>query len=166
MSVPSVVPHAVPQVVPHVVPYGQPGFMQAYGAVWSCGDAAHLGNYFNPQGVYIESSYGDSYAGREQVGRFSRFMHAFSKEVKIEYLSHCGTAELFALEWLWSGVATGPIRLHGKVHAPTNRSYSVPGVAICKADAQGLILLHRDYYDLATLMRQIGIDGAAAGGSA
>ena len=44
-------------------------------------------------------------------------MHAFSRDLKIEYLSHCGDARGFALEWVWSGVATGPIRIAGVVSA-------------------------------------------------
>lgn len=142
---------------PTIVPYGQPGFLQSYGAVWSCGDPVLLGQFFTEDGRYIESAYGDTYTGRAEVGRFMRFMHAFSDHVLIDYTSHCGTAERFALEWVWSGVATGPIRIQGKVHAPTNRPYRVEGVAMCSASPEGLLTLHRDYYDLGTLLRQIGI---------
>jgi hypothetical protein len=99
-----------------IVGYGQEGFMQAYGAVWSSGDAELLGCYFAEDGEYVESSYGHTYTGRAEIGRFSRFMHAFSDQVKIEYTSHCGTRERFALEWLWSGVASGAIRIGDKVY--------------------------------------------------
>ncbi len=142
---------------PQVIPYGQPGFIAAYGAVWSSGDSALLGTYFSEDGCYVESSYNDRYEGREQIGRFSRFMHAFSREVKIEYLSHCGDASLFTLEWLWSGVATGPIRIDGVVYPATHKAYAIAGAAVCRANAQGEITYHRDYYDLLTLMRQLGI---------
>jgi steroid delta-isomerase-like uncharacterized protein len=140
-----------------IVGYGQDRFMEAYGAVWSSGDAELLGRYFTEDAQYVESSYGNTYTGRVEIGRFSRFMHAFSDKVKIEYTSHCGTREQFALEWMWSGVATGPIRIGDKVHPATNKPYAVPGVAICRADRDGLITLHRDYYDVMTLLRQIGI---------
>lgn len=144
---------------PLIVPYGEDGFLQAYGDVWSHGDAELLGRYFSEDGAYVESSYGDTYSGRAEIGRFMRFMHAFSDEVRIDYTSHCGTREQFALEWVWSGIATGPIRIHGKVYPPSHKPYRVPGAAICRARADGLLTYHRDYYDLLTLMRQIGIAG-------
>lgn len=142
-----------------IVPYGQDGFLEAYGAVWSHGDADLLGRYFTADAAYVESSYGHTYTGRAQIGRFMRFMHAFSAEVRIDYISHCGTHAGFALEWVWSGIASGPIRIGDKVHPPTHKPYRVPGVALCRASADGLLTYHRDYYDLLTLMRQIGIAG-------
>lgn len=142
---------------PNVIPYGHPGFLAAYGAVWSSGDGALLASYFSVDGSYVESSYNHSYDGREQIARFSRFMHAFSRDVKIEYVSHCGDTELFALEWVWSGIATGPIRIDGVVYPASNTRYEIPGAAICRANEHGEITYHRDYYDLLTLMRQLGI---------
>lgn len=132
----------------NVIPYGHPGFLAAYGAVWSSGDNALLASYFSEDGSYV---------GHEQIARFSRFMHAFSRDVKIDYLSHCGEANLFALEWVWSGLATGPIRIDGITYPASNKHYEIPGVAICRANARGEITYHRDYYDLLTLMRQLGI---------
>ncbi|MEO8296536.1 MAG: ester cyclase [Burkholderiales bacterium] len=143
--------------LPVIVPYGQPGFMQAYTNVWSCGDGNQIGNYFEEDGQYIESSYGDVYDGRAGASKFCRFMFAFSKDSRIDYTSHCGNADGFALEWIWSGTATGPIFINGKVYPPTQKRYAVPGVAICRAGKNGLMALHRDYYDILTLMRQIGI---------
>src|SRR3989344_5000509 len=120
---------------PPVIPYGQPGFLAAYGAVWSSGDSALLGTYFSEDGCYVESSYNDRYEGREQIGRFSRFMHAFSRDVRIKYLSHCGDASLFTLEWLWSGVATGPTRIDGIVYPASHKPYEIAGAAVCRATA-------------------------------
>lgn len=142
---------------PRIVPYGQDGFIESYGAVWSARNGRLLGEFFAEDGAYIESAYGNSYVGRERIGRFVRFMHAFSDEVLIEYTSHCGTHEGFALEWTWSGIATGPIRIHDKVFPATHKRYRVPGIALCRANAEGRITYHRDYYDLMTLMRQIGL---------
>jgi NAD(P)-dependent dehydrogenase (short-subunit alcohol dehydrogenase family) len=48
-------------------------------------------------------------------------------------------------------------RSRGARPPPATNTYAVPGVAICRARADGLIASHRDYYDLMTLMRQIGI---------
>lgn len=146
---------------PRVIPYGQSGFLAAYGDVWSSGDAALLGTCFSEDGRYVESSYQHSYEGRNEVMRFSKFMHAFSSGVRIDYLSHCGTADGFALEWMWSGFADGPIRIDGVVHPAAHKRYEIPGVAICRANARGEITYHRDYYDLLTLMRQLGIAKAA-----
>jgi hypothetical protein len=64
------------------------------------------------------TAYGNTYTGREQI---RRFIHAFSDEERIDYTSHCGTREVFALEWMWSGVATGPIRIHERVFPATGQ---------------------------------------------
>ena len=147
---------------PKMIPYGQPGFLAAYGDVWRSGDAALLGSYFSEDGCYVESSYQHSYNGRGEIMRFSKFMHAFSSGVKIEYVSECGTADGFALEWIWTGLADGPIRIDGVVYPAAHKRYEIPGAAICRANAQGEITYHRDYYDLLTLMRQLGIAKAAS----
>ncbi|XAH21537.1 hypothetical protein AAFF27_16095 [Xylophilus sp. GW821-FHT01B05] len=34
----------------------------------------------------------------------------FRRGVKIESLSECGTADAFAIKWVWGGFADGPIR--------------------------------------------------------
>lgn len=147
---------------PTVVPYGQPGFVSSYGEVWSSGNADLLASFFSEDGRYVESSYSHSYDGREQVKRFSRFMHAFSRDLKIEFSNHCGDASGFALEWVWTGIATGPIRIEGVTYPASNKPYEIPGVAICRANDRGQITYHRDYYDLLTLMRQLGIAPTAS----
>jgi steroid delta-isomerase-like uncharacterized protein len=145
-----------------VIPYGNPSFLAAYTEAWSSGDKELLGAFFSEDGCYVESSYETEYKGRAEIGRFMRFMHAFSREVRVEFLGHCGDAHLFATDWVWSGVATGPIRIDGIVYPATNKPYRIPGVAICRANERGELTYHRDYYDLLTLMRQIGIAPKAA----
>jgi hypothetical protein len=38
----------------------------------------------------------------------------------------------------------------------TGANFSVPGVAACRYAATGELLSHRDYWDLSTVLRQVG----------
>lgn len=136
-------------------PFGHPAFIQDYGAAWSGGDL--LSSWFSEDGQYVESSYGNTYTGRDEIRRFVRFMFAFSQDSCIEFVNICGDERLFTMEWVWSGTATGPIRIEGLVHPASGLPYRIPGVAVCRADSHGKVTYHRDYYDLLTLMRQLGI---------
>ena len=55
-----------------------------------------------------------------------------------------------------SGVAQGPLLVDGIVHPPTNLPFSVDGAAVCRVNAEGLISYHKDYYDIRSLMKQLG----------
>ncbi|GAA1750289.1 hypothetical protein GCM10009710_32770 [Aeromicrobium alkaliterrae] len=101
---------------------------------------------------------GHTYTGVHDVARFFRHMLRFSSDTLVDFTSIVVDGESFTAEWTWSGTADGPLSLGDQVHPATGRTYSVPGVAVCRADACGRVTYHRDYYDVRDLARQVGID--------
>jgi len=142
---------------PEVVSVGESGFLEAYGAAWSSGKEDHLAAYFADDVQYVEGAMEVTYSGIAELARFFRYMLAFSSDTHIEYTSLIRDGAAFAAEWRWSGTADGPLQLGGKTYEPSGSRFDVPGVAVCRTGDDGLIVYHKDYYDVATLARQIGL---------
>jgi limonene-1,2-epoxide hydrolase len=144
------------------VPYGHPDFLAAFGAAWSSGHSTSLLPFFTPDAEYVETAYGTKYTGPANIAKFQKFMHAFTSETRIVFLNTVGSADGFAMEWVWSGVSTGPMAVGGKLYQPTGKPFKVAGVAVCRVAEDGRLTYHRDYYDVGTVLRQIGaVDEAA-----
>jgi hypothetical protein len=137
--------------------YGDSRFRKAYGEAWSSHDEAHWRTYFTPDVEYIEGGTHTTYRGIDQAARFFRFMYRFASDSQIEFLNLHGNAEGFGSEWIWSGVADGPLMVDGVVHPPTNRSFRIDGAAMCRVDADGRVSYHKDYYDVRSMMKQLGL---------
>ena len=135
----------------------EPGFLEAYGAAWSSGTQEDLAAYVADDVRYVEGAMGVTYQGIAELARFFRYMLAFSSDSHIEFTSLISDSAAFAAEWRWSGTADGPLQLGSTTYEPTGLHFDVPGVAICRTRDDGLITYHKDYYDVATLVRQIGL---------
>jgi steroid delta-isomerase-like uncharacterized protein len=142
---------------PNAVTVGAPGFLEGFGAAWSSANEGQLAAYFADDVRYVEGAMGVTYSGIAELARFFRYVLAFSSDSHIEFTSLISDSAAFAAEWRWSGTADGPLQLGGKTYEPTGRRFDVPGVAICRTRDDGLIVYHKDYYDVATLVRQIGL---------
>lgn len=137
---------------------GEPAFLEHYTSAWSSGDEALLRTAFAEDGVYIDTGMGHTYTGVADVARFFRHMLRFSSDTHVQFTSIVVQDDAFTAEWIWSGTADGPLSLGRTLHPATGRRYEVPGVAVCRSDANGLVSYHRDYYDVRDLVRQVGID--------
>jgi steroid delta-isomerase-like uncharacterized protein len=150
----------VPESIDDPGGFGRPAWAGAYGRAWSGADGAHLAAFFAEEAVYEDTGTGACARGRTEIAAYHAFMRAFAPDSLIVFAQTLGDAERFALEWTWSGTATGPIRLDSLLHPATGRSFSVPGVAVCAADEAGLLTLHRDIYDMRATLRSCGIGSA------
>jgi steroid delta-isomerase-like uncharacterized protein len=135
----------------------EPEFLEAYGAAWSSGTQEDLAAYVADDVRYVEGAMGVTYRGIAELARFFRYMLAFSSDSHIEFTSLIRDGAAFAAEWRWSGTADGPLQLGGATYEPTGLRFDVPGVAICRTREDGLVAYHKDYYDVVTLVRQIGL---------
>ena len=130
---------------------------ERYGAAWSAPDSTALAGFFAPTGRYEDTGTGVSAVGPEAVGRFADLMRRFAPDSEIVFGAVCGGPGSFALEWTWTGSATGPLQLDGVVYPPTGRMFSVDGVAMCAVDADGLLTRHTDIYDMRATLAACGI---------
>lgn len=130
-------------------------FVHAYAHAWTS-DPAQLMDFFAPDGSYTDVAMEATYSGRDEVGRFHRWMLKFAPDSVIEFSYPCAADGRLYLEWVWSGTFDGAMRLPGgKIVEATGRQFSVPGVAACRYGDDGKMLGHRDYWDLGTVLRQI-----------
>jgi steroid delta-isomerase-like uncharacterized protein len=133
-----------------------PGFAAAYSRAWTS-EPAQLLEFFEPDGSYTDVAFGATYNGRDEIARFHRWMLKFAPDSAIEFSNSCAADGRLYLEWVWSGTFEGALRLpDGSSVQSTGGNFSIPGVAACRYADTGELLSHRDYWDLSTLLRQIG----------
>jgi steroid delta-isomerase-like uncharacterized protein len=131
-------------------------FADAYSRAWTS-QPLQLLDFFTPDGSYTDVAMGATYNGREEIAQFHRWMLKFAPDSAIEFSTACADDGRLYLEWLWSGTFEGALRLpDGSSVKSTGSDFSVPGVAACRYAPNGQLLRHRDYWDLSTLLRQVG----------
>lgn len=137
-------------------PVDDPGFLEAWGRAWSCGDPDAVLPFYADDGVYTDVASALTFKGHDEIRRFYRFMLAFSPDALTVFDAAYGDTTGFAARWTWSGTATGPLSVHGHLYPATGRKYSVTGVSFCTLAADGRIASHEDYWDMHTLLEQLG----------
>jgi steroid delta-isomerase-like uncharacterized protein len=131
-------------------------FAAAYSRAWTS-EPAQLLEFFAPEGSYTDVAMGTTYTGRDEIARFHRWMLKFAPDSDIEFSDACACDGRLYLQWVWSGTFEGALRLpDGSSVQSTGANFSVPGVAACRYAANGDLLNHCDYWDLSTVLRQIG----------
>jgi steroid delta-isomerase-like uncharacterized protein len=131
-------------------------FAAAYSQAWTS-EPVELLDFFAPEGSYTDVAMDATYHGRAEIGRFHRWMLKFAPDSAIEFSDACACDGRLYLEWVWGGTFEGALRLpDGSSVQSTGASFTVPGVAACQYAADGKPLSHRDYWDLGTVLRQVG----------
>ena len=131
-------------------------FAAAYSRAWTS-DPVELLDFFAPDGSYTDVAIDATYNGRDEIARFHRWMLKFAPDSAIEFSNACAAGGRLYLEWVWSGTFDGALRLpDGSSVKSTGADFSVDGVAACRYATDGKLLSHRDYWDLNTMLRQLG----------
>jgi steroid delta-isomerase-like uncharacterized protein len=131
-------------------------FADAYSQAWTS-QPTQLLDFFAPDGSYTDVAMGTTYNGRDEIARFHRWMLKFAPDSVIEFSDGCAADRRLYLQWVWSGTFEGALRLpDGSSVESTGANFSVPGVAACRYAANGQLLSHDDYWDLNTLLKQVG----------
>jgi steroid delta-isomerase-like uncharacterized protein len=131
-------------------------FADAYSRAWTSEPVGPL-KFFAPHGSYIDVAMNATYTGREEIARFHRWMLKFAPDSAIAFSDGCAADGRLYLQWVWSGTFEGALRLpDGSSVESTGAKFSVPGVAACRYATDGKLLSHRDYWDLSTMLRQVG----------
>jgi steroid delta-isomerase-like uncharacterized protein len=131
-------------------------FAAAYSRAWTS-EPVELLDFFAPDGSYTDIAMDSTYKGHTEIARFHRWMLKFARDSVIEFSNACAADGRLYLEWVWGGTFEGTLRLpDGSSVQSTGGDFSVPGVAACRYAANGELVSHRDYWDLSTLLRQVG----------
>lgn len=134
-----------------------PEFARAYSKAWTDDPEALVG-FFAPVALYRDMAFDVSYQGHEQISKFHRYMLKFASDSYIEFEDIHAADGRFYGKWLWTGTYDGALRLRsGQVIDAEGKKFTVPGVAICLYGDDGKLTSHEDFWDLATVLDQVGV---------
>jgi steroid delta-isomerase-like uncharacterized protein len=120
-------------------------------AAWSLHQLERIDAIFTHDAVYEDVAAGQVHRGTEEIKQLLRAAYAWAPDFRVTMKSLIVANDCAATEWLSEGIQTGPI---GNLPASGN-SFRLRGASIltfrnCK------IASVTDYYDMATLLTQLG----------
>lgn len=138
-------------------------FEAGYIAAWASHDVEKIASYFTDDCVYEDLALGVVLHGKEGLKAFVNSTFAAYPDLKFEpkssFVSALGRFGFgrAGAEWIMSGTHRGDLHIHGLPILPaTGRSFSVRGVSVIEM-RKGKIKRHSDYYDNASVLRQLGV---------
>lgn len=146
---------------PMTARFGDDDFLERWGTAWSCGRPGELLPMYADDALYVDQGSDVRFTGHDEIARFYRWMLAFSTDTDVAFTEATGDDRAFAARWTWSGTATGPLMVDGTIHETSGARFSVPGVAYCTLNADGLIRSHIDFYDMRAVLKQLDLLPAA-----
>ena len=126
--------------------------LQLYAAAWLKPDAATLASYYDGAGVYEDAGLGVRCEGKAAIREFLASMLQAFPDTKVEVIFTFEADGFAAAEWTMTGTQTGD--LPGL--PATGRSFLVRGASIVEF-AGDLIRRNTDYWDQASMLRQLGV---------
>lgn len=136
---------------PQLRRFGDEGFIQAYGAAWGFRDV--LPQFYAPNGTYTDMASQVTVQGHDALDRFMKVYLQFSPGCTVTFTNVQVSDVGFTAEWIWEGASDGKLWLHGHECPRDGSTWTIPGVAVCTVDADGLVASHTDYWDSETLLR-------------
>lgn len=123
-----------------------------YAAAWSARDVQQVLSFFTDDCVYEDIALGRVNRGKEELKAFLSETFAAFPDFTIEPKTPFMGGNWVGLEWVMSGTHKGDI----PGLPATGKSFSIRGVSIVEM-AGDKIKNSRDYWDMATFLRQIGV---------
>jgi steroid delta-isomerase-like uncharacterized protein len=126
--------------------------LEEWAAGWSTHDIERVVSLYTDDCIYEDVPLGIVNRGKEQLRAFGRQVFDAFPDVRIELTSQFAARDWALLEWVMSGTHKGD--LPGM--PATNAAFSVRGATALELK-NGRISRNSDYWDLATLLTQIGL---------
>jgi steroid delta-isomerase-like uncharacterized protein len=125
---------------------------QAWTAAWNSHDVNAVVALFTEDALYEDVPTNAVSRGAKEIRAFAEFFITAVPDMKVELVSAVGQSDLKAghttIEWIFSGTDKGIYK--------TGKQFSVRGVAVIDMVGEK-IARNSDYWDVATLMRQVGL---------
>ena len=125
-------------------------------AAWNAHDADRIAAAYSEDIVYEDVAFGAVNRGRTEMHKFAVDILAAVPDMKLEIVSLAVHDGHGTVEWVWSGT--------DKALFKTGKHFSVRGASVFEIRG-GKIVSNKDYYDVATVMRQLGLLPAASSGN-
>jgi steroid delta-isomerase-like uncharacterized protein len=127
-------------------------FAEAWAAAWSSGDPGKLPALFTEDCVYEDVTLGVVNRGSEELRAFASGFMGGVPDFKVELTSSFVTGDRLSAEWRMTGTHTGDLP-----NMPaTGRKFDLRGASVFELEG-GKGKGCRDYWDMATLLKQIGL---------
>ena len=124
------------------------GFVKQAFAAWNLHDPDKVVTFYTEDVVYEDVAYGAVNHGRSELRKFAAGFIEAVPDLKLEVVwssIHNGHG---VAEWVLSGTDKGLYK--------TGKKFSVRGASVFEMRG-GKCLSNKDFYDLATIMRQVGV---------
>jgi steroid delta-isomerase-like uncharacterized protein len=127
-------------------------FAEAWAAAWSSGDPDRLLVLFTEDCVYEDVTLGAVNRGSEELRAFASGFMGGVPDFKVELTSSFGTGDRLSAEWRMTGTHTGDLP-----NMPaTGRKFDLRGASVFELEGDKGNAC-RDYWDMATLLKQLGL---------
>ena len=120
-------------------------------AAWSLHQLERIDAIFTSDAAYEDVAAGQVNRGKEEIKQLLRAAYAWAPDFRLTMKSLIVADDCAATEWLSEGIQTGPIN---DLPASGN-SFRLHGASILTF-RDGKIATVTDYYDMATLLTQLG----------
>ena len=120
-------------------------------AAWTSHDVENILPFYADDCIFEDLAISRVLNGKEELRAYIKEGFTNLPDFRIEAKSSFASGDHVCIEWVMSGTRGN---LPGM--PVTNQSYSVPGVAVIELK-KGKAKRETDYYDGATLMRQLGL---------
>jgi steroid delta-isomerase-like uncharacterized protein len=122
-------------------------FIKQAFAAWNAHDADKVVQFYTPDIVYEDVAYGAVSHGAAELRKFAAGLFEAVPDLRLEAVNSAIRDGHGVVEWILSGTDKGLFN--------TGKKFSVRGVSIFEMRA-GKCSSNKDFYDLATIMRQVG----------
>jgi steroid delta-isomerase-like uncharacterized protein len=132
-------------------------FFAGYLDAWNAHDPAAVAHYMADDAIYEDVALARVLHGPPAIAGFVEEATKASSDFRFEQVSLFTAGADYATEWIMSG--TNDREVQGV--PATGRAFRIRGASVGRLDANGRILENRDYYNLAEMFAQLGIQPPA-----
>ena len=132
-------------------------FFDGYLDAWNAHDPVAVARYMADDAIYEDVALGRVLHGPSEIAAFVEEATRASSDFRFEEVSLFTAGSDYANEWIMTGTNDRPVQ---GVSA-TGRSFRARGASVGKLDRSGRIVENRDYYNLAEMFAQLGIQPTA-----
>lgn len=117
-------------------------------SAWNSHDPDKVISFYTEDVVYEDVAYGAVNHGRAELRKFAADLFEAVPDLKVEVLRASAHKGRGSLEWVFSGTDKGLYK--------TGKKFSVRGASVYEMRG-GKCSSNKDFYDSATIMRQVGV---------
>jgi steroid delta-isomerase-like uncharacterized protein len=128
-------------------------WLRAYFEAASARDTRRVTAFFAEDATYEDVAIGAINRGREAIGAFIRQSVDIAADLELQYVDGYESGDRYTFEWVMTGTHTGGVSVPGA----TNRPFRVRGISTGRRSPEGFIVQHRDYWNTADYLKQLGL---------